>query len=213
MKSAALQLDDVRRKLELILPRKFSGVLQLDSPCLAFSQTDKLYHRGQIITSTDAGDFGDQRSVYFVDMGTKELVDLDSIYDIPDELMEAPIPQSVSLNRVEEVSELCDLQAIFTALVNPSNFLQCEVVGSSANQKVNLYDQAGKSLLDLLSVHSNHLTNSQTAEDIADVAQEVIRAPRRRLFPVQINNWRNRSKQIPLGALNRNLQLTDLSKS
>ena len=205
LKSAALQLDDVRRKLELILPRKFSGVLQLDSPCLAFSQTDKLYHRGQIITSTDAGDFGDQRSVYFVDMGTKELVDLDSIYDIPDELMEAPIPQSVSLNRVEEVSELCDLQAIFTALVNPSNFLQCEVVGSSANQKVNLYDQAGKSLLDLLSVHSNLLTNSRTDvrstveeganqtksesnkdwKSSADFAQEVIRAPRRPTSPIR----------------------------
>ena len=84
---------------------------------------------------------------------------------------------------MEEVSELNGLQEIFTTLVNPSNFLLCEVVGSSDNQKVNLYDQTGKSLLDLLSVHSNHLTNSQTAEDIADVAQEVIRAPRRRLEP------------------------------
>ena len=182
LKSAAPQLADLRQKLKVIFPRKFTGVLQLHSPCLAFSQTDKLYHRGQI-TSTDAGDVGDQRSVYFVDMGTKNLVDLDSIYDIPDELMLAPIPQPVSLNRVEEVSELSGLQEIFTTLVNPSNFLLCEVVGSSANQKVNLYDQSGKSLLDLLSVHSNLLTNSQTAEDIADVAQEVIRAPRRRLEP------------------------------
>lgn len=154
LKSDAQELTNLRKKLESLAPHRFTGIPKRGTVCVALSPVDKLVHRGLI---TAANVYGDQCSVYFVDSGNQELVDLDMIREIPDELVDPQLfACRVSLHRAEDVAELSGLNAIFTALVNASDTLQCEVVENEMNQKVNLFDHTGRNVLDiLLSIHSN----------------------------------------------------------
>ena len=162
MKSAEPELNNLRQKLQIesMLPRRFIGIPQRGSTCIAVPLAETSFHRG-LITNTSAN--GDQCSIYYGDIGIQEPIDIDSIFEIPDELMEPHLfACRVSLNRVEEVAELNGLKAIFTELVKSNNSLQCEVVNNEQNdQKVDLYDHTGRNLMDiLLTIQSNLQTTT-----------------------------------------------------
>ncbi|XP_057380096.1 tudor domain-containing protein 6-like [Daphnia carinata] len=161
MKSEASTLVNIRKKLNTAAPIPFHGT-PVGSPCMAISPADKLFHRGLITAVKDYGTPGCSCTVYYVDTGSQNQINISLICDIPDELLEPPLcAYRVSLFGVQEVSKLCGLIQIFTAFVNSASNLQVEVVDDD-KQEVNLYDEAGRSIRDLLGAIFANLQNTTT---------------------------------------------------
>lgn len=152
------KLKILRRRLNLINPVPFSPLATspFGAPCLAIHPSDQLIHRGMITDIHPAGKF----RIYFVDIGTSDVIDASQLYDIPDEFVNTRLYVSrVSLYGAEDIADLPGIEDIFKSLVASAERIQCEVAESSDKQKVNLYDQAGRSFRDILcSIHTN-ITN------------------------------------------------------
>lgn len=163
LKSEASDFMKLRKKLDSVVPHAMHGVPKLGTTCIAVSPSDKLFHRGLI---TAVGDYNNQCTctVYFADIGTQEPVSIDLICEISDELL---IPRlfayRVSLFGAEEVANLVGLNEIFTALVNSAPYLQVEVMeDDEGKQKVNLYDNTGRSIREVLaSILANLITKTK----------------------------------------------------
>lgn len=155
MKSEASTLLNIREKLNTIAPQPFHGT-PMGSPCMALSPTDKIFYRGLITGVKDYGNPGCMCTVYFVDIGTQYPINLSVICIIPDDLLVPSLcAYPVSLFGLQEVSNLCGLKEIFAAFVNSASSLHVEVV-NDAKQEVNLYDETGRSIRDVLvSIFSN----------------------------------------------------------
>lgn len=161
MKSEASSLVNIRKKLNTIDPIPFHGT-PVGSPCMAIHPADKLFHRGLITAVKDYGNPGCTCTVYFVDTGSQTQINISLICDIPDELLEPCLcAYRVSLFSVQEVSKLCGLIEIFAAFVNSASNLQVEVV-DDAKQEVNLYDEAGRSIRDLLGAIFSNFQSTTT---------------------------------------------------
>ncbi|KAI9557906.1 hypothetical protein GHT06_014658 [Daphnia sinensis] len=159
MKSEASHLVNIRKKLNAIAPIPFHGT-PVGSPCMAISPVDKHFQRGLITAVKDYGTPGCSCTVYFVDTGNQYQMNISMICDIPDELVEPRLcAYRVSLFGVQEVSKLCGLFEIFAAFVNSASNLQVEVV-DDAKQEVNLYDEAGRSIRDLLGAIFSNLQST-----------------------------------------------------
>lgn len=168
LKSEASDFLRLRKKLDSTAPPALRGVPKLGTTCVALSPTDKLCHRGLI---TAVGDYGDQCTVYFADIGTQEPVNLDSICEISDELL---VPRlfayRVSLYGVEEVAKLVGLNEIFTSLVNSAPYLKVEVVeDDEGKQKVNLYDNLGRSIREMLCTILANFGTSRVCSPVAPI--------------------------------------------
>jgi hypothetical protein len=163
MKSEKMNILKIRKQLDCIAPNQFQGT-PVGSPCVVVSPSDKLFYRGLITGMKDFGTPSSTYVVYFVDVGTQVPVDLSSIYEIPDELLVPCLcAYRVSLFGVEKLSKLSGLNEIFDALVKSACNLQAEVLDNE-KQEINLYDDSGRSICDILSsIYSNVPVNTNVS--------------------------------------------------
>lgn len=147
----------------LSIPRRPLAVSSINpgTACVASYNGDKHFHRGMInkIYQSD-----NKCLIYFVDLGQKELISLDHIFELPDDFLAIDVLATrVSLFGAEELTNLPGVNEIFIGLVKSADSIYCEVAAEDDNQQVNLFDQAGRSFKDkILANYSKPLPITQT---------------------------------------------------
>ena len=116
------------------------------TPCIAISCRDKLFHRAVVTLVQDVR----YAQVYFVDYGFSELVDLQSLFEIPPDFVatelfayRVTLEDAASLMTFDKVSEN------FTRLVLYQTF-KCHVTGETIPQSVILMDDAGRTVKEMV---------------------------------------------------------------
>jgi hypothetical protein len=144
---AVEKLTNLSKKLSEFAALNSKTLVNVDrgTPCIAISSRDKLFHRGIITLVEDVR----YANVYFVDYGYSELVDLQSLFEIPADFISielfayrVALEDAASLT-FDKVSEN------FTRLVLYQTF-KCHVTGETMPQSVILMDDAGRTVKDLV---------------------------------------------------------------
>lgn len=156
---AVEKLNHLSKKLATLNSKTLVNV-DRGTPCIAISSRDKLFHRA-LVTLVDDVRYAE---VYFVDYGYFELVDKQSLFEIPSEFgaiklfaFRVTLEDAASLMKLEHGSEK------FTQLVWSETF-SCQVSGETVPQSVILTDNTGRTVKDLVLAS---LTNPRPAVKIS----------------------------------------------